>query len=94
MAVATGETVKVWANGYRRWHVRVTFPAPGYGPSHLAGEIDRIRAKARRAIRRAVIERGESGPGWVCRVEVAESDLDSLNVTQSITFRERFIEDE
>jgi hypothetical protein len=94
MATADGETVKVYANGFGRWHARVTFPAPGYGPSHLDGEIDRIRARARRAIRRAVTERGESGPGWVCRVEVAATDQDSLNVTHSITYREKVTEHE
>lgn len=87
------ETVKVWANGFGRWHARVTFPGEGYGPPYLDAHIDRIREKARRAIRRAVVERDENGPGWVCRVEVAETDQDSLNVTHSITYRERLIKD-
>ncbi|WP_372663612.1 hypothetical protein [Amycolatopsis kentuckyensis] len=77
-----------WADGYGRWYARVNFPG-GYGPSHLNGEVDRIRAKARRAIRRELAERGALGPGWQCRVVLVESALDHMNVTHSLTYRER-----
>jgi len=41
------------------------------------------------AIRREVAVRGEAGPGWRCRVEVVDNDLDSFNVMRSLTFAER-----
>lgn len=84
------ETVTTWANGFGTWHCRVDFPAPGYGPQYLDGHIDRIRAKARRAIRREILLR--SPAGFVLapvRVEVADSNLDAMNRMRSITYAER-----
>jgi len=82
-----GETVHTWADAFGAWHARITFPAPGYGPAHLRGEIRRIRAKARRAIRREILAR-ERGPIRV-RIEVTANDENSQGQMQSITFGER-----
>ncbi|WNY15204.1 hypothetical protein SEA_MACGULLY_102 [Rhodococcus phage MacGully] len=84
----TGEQVTVWADGFGRWFARVDFPEPGYGPQYLDGAIDRIRAKARRAIKRAVLARGEADTGWTCRVVVAANNLDHMNRMRSITYGE------
>lgn len=83
------ETVTTWADGFGIWHARVTFPSPGYGPDHLAANIDRIRAKARRAIRREILERAprDARIGAV-RVHVSANSLDHMNVMRSITFAE------
>lgn len=83
------ETVNTWADGFGRWHARVTFPSPGYDPAQLAAHAARIRVKARRHIRRALVQRGEAGSGWPCRVELAANDLNHMNVMRSLTFRER-----
>ncbi len=73
------ETVTTYADGFGRWHARVQFPEPGYGPQYLDANIDRIRAKARRAIRREMLAREFVGHDLVVRVEVVACDQDSLN---------------
>lgn len=80
------ETVNTWADGFGRWHASIIFGEP-YGPAYLESQVDRIRAKARRAIRREIAAR--QGPGrFSVRVEVWHVDLDSLNRAWSITYRE------
>lgn len=86
-ALAAGEVVTTWADGFGNWHAKVQFEPPGYGNTHLAANIDRIRAKARRAIRREILAR-ERGPIRPVRVHVSENDLDHMNVMRSITFAE------
>lgn len=83
------ESVTWWADSFGRWHVKVAFPGRGYGPDTLQAEGDRIRAKARRAMRREISARQTVGPGWRCAIEVAENDLDHMNVMRSITYREK-----
>lgn len=83
------ERVITYANGYGIWHARIEFPAPGYGPAYLEASSDRIRAKARRAIRREVALREEVSRTWICRLEISDNDLDPQNVMRSITYRER-----
>lgn len=84
----TTERVTVWADGFGQWHAKVTFPDDGYGPAFLAANIGRIRAKARRAIRREIAAR--QGPGrFTVRVFVKANQLDHMNVMHSITFAER-----
>lgn len=83
------ETVDTWANGFGVWHARVNFIEPGYGPQYLDSHIDRIRAKARRAIRRELLSRGAISRDWRVAVEVESSDLDSMNVMHSITYVEK-----
>jgi hypothetical protein len=85
---ASAEVVTTWANSSGHWHARVDFPAAGYGPGHLRANIDRIRAKARRAMRREIGQRQNVDRQWRCRVVVADSDLDHMNVMHSITYRE------
>lgn len=87
MTTNYGETVTTWADGFGIWHARVDFPAPGYGPGFLDQHIDRIRAKARRAIRREILAR-EAGPIAPVRVHVSANDLDSANRMRSLTFAE------
>lgn len=82
------ETVTTWADAYGRWHARIDFPFPGYGPAHMNAHADRIRAKARRAIRRELESRGHAGEGWRCGVSVVDNSLDHLNRMQSMTYAE------
>lgn len=81
------ETVTTWADGFGTWHARVNFSGIGYGPAYLDQHIDRIRAKARRAIRREILAR-QAGPISPVRVHVTANDLDSMNVMRSITYSE------
>ena len=55
-----------WANGSGAWHAMVRL----VGPWQLDRdeEMSALRRRAQRAIRRQIDGRGESGPGWVCRV--------------------------
>lgn len=84
----TNETVETWADGFGIWHARINFLDHGYGPQFLDGQVDRLRAKARRAIRREVIAREGYHPDMRITVKVEELKLDSLNVAHSITYVE------
>lgn len=86
------EMVTTWADGFGRWHARVDLPGIGYG-DYLNSQIDRIRAKARRAIRREIRLRGSDwgnanmGP---VRVEVVDSrQHPNTLTTMSITYAEK-----
>lgn len=82
------EVVTTWADDTGRWHARVTFPGIGYG-DYLNGQIDRVRAKARRAIRREITAR-QGAPVGPVRVEVVGSyQHPSALTTQHITYAER-----
>lgn len=83
------ETVRTWADSFGVWHARITFSAGGYGPTALAREGDRIRAKVRRAIRSEIAAR-QGDQRFTVRVHVVASDLDSVNVMHSITYAERY----
>lgn len=83
----TDERVKVWADGFGRWHAEVSFPSPGYGPHHLDQHWSRIRAKARRAIRREILAR-ENGPIKPVRIKVADNYLNSFNQMTRVDFIE------
>lgn len=87
--MSSGETVTTWADGFGRWHARVRFAEPGYGRDALDRNADRVRARARRAIRREVIARGEAGQGWVCRVQIVDAFVGPGAVTTSLVFAER-----
>ena len=81
------ETVTTWADAYGRWHARVDFQEGG-SPVWLDYHRDRIRAKARRAIRRE-IEARQADPVGRTRIEVAANRLDQMNRMTSITYREK-----
>lgn len=83
----TGESVVTWMDGFGVWHARVAFPSPGYGPDHLDKQVHRIRAKARRAIRREILAR-QNGPIHPVRVHVEANSLDHMNRMHSITYKE------
>lgn len=53
----TKTKVHTWADGFGRWHARVTV-----GPT--------AARRAREAIRKEIVARGECGPGWRCRIEL------------------------
>lgn len=81
------EQVTTWADGFGIWHAKITFGHPGRETTSLTAHAQRLRRKAQRAIRNEVTSRGENGPGWVCRIEIA--DVQAANqVTTSITYRE------
>lgn len=82
------ETVNTYADSFGVWHARVTFPEPGYGPAHLEANNDRIRAKARRAIRREIAAR-QGEQRLTVRVHVVDIELGSMNRMESITYAER-----
>lgn len=86
-SAAKREAVTAWADGFGVWHARVSFPYPGYGNTYLDANIDRIRAKARRAIRREILAR-ERGPIGPVRVHVVANNLDHMNRMRSITYAE------
>jgi hypothetical protein len=87
--VGHGETVTTYANGFGIWHARVDFPSPGYGPGYLRAHGDRIRAKARRAIRREILARERDGITLrPVRVHVSHNDLNHMNQMRSLTFAE------
>lgn len=88
MANESKETVHRWADGFGVWYARITFPDGGYGPDYLEANADRIRLKARRAIRQEILAR-EAGPIRPVRVEVVKNDVDHMNVMHSITYKER-----
>lgn len=81
------ETVTTWADGFGSWHARVDFPYPGYGNVYMDENIDRIHAKARRAIRREILAR-EAGPIGPVRIHVAANDQDHMGRMRSITYAE------
>ena len=81
------EIITTWADGFGNWHAKVTFPYPGYGPQYLESNIDRIRAKARRAIRREILAR-QNGAIKAVKVYVSANELDHMNRMQSITYGE------
>lgn len=83
-----GEIVTTHADARGNWHAKIIFPAPGYGPQYLAENSDRIRAKARRAIRSEIAQR-QAEPVGTVRVEVTENSLDHLNRMRSITYSEK-----
>lgn len=83
------EKTVTWADAHGRWHVRIELPSPGYGPAELKQWGERLRRKARRAVRREIEARGTVGAGWRCRIEVEERDLTPDDVTRSITWREK-----
>lgn len=80
------EKVVTYADGSGRWFARVEFDEAG--PQWLDQNIDRIRAKARRAIKREIAAREALSASWRCRIEVTAQDLNSLNQMTSITFGE------
>lgn len=65
---SAGECVHTWANGAGVWHATVTLATPGYNVDQWQQNRGRVRARARRAIRREILARGEARPGWVCRL--------------------------
>lgn len=83
------EIVSTWADGFGRWHARVQFPEPGYGRVQVEREADRVRARARRAIRRELAAREKLGPGWKCRVQIVDAITGPGLVMRSITYAER-----
>lgn len=88
VATGTGETVTTWCDGFGVWHARVNLPGIGYG-DYLGSQWDRIRAKARRAIRRELMARGELMAGYAVRIQVVASHQHpGALTTTSVTFAE------
>jgi hypothetical protein len=81
------ERVSTWADAFGVWHATVAFPLPGYGPTQLAREWSRIRAKARRAIRSEILAR-ERGPIKPVRLSVVNANPDHMNMCPRVTFKE------
>lgn len=82
--------VTTWADGFGRWHARVRLPGTGLESLTLDGQMDGLRRKARRAMRRELEERGNGyGPGRRCRIVITDRDTDQDGaLTRSITFSE------
>lgn len=89
----TAERVVVYADGFGRWYARVDFTEP-VGPHFMLHHQERLRAKARRAIRRQIVLR-QSQPVPPVRLEVADdlfrhgTSPDHMNQWWSITYREK-----
>lgn len=81
------ETVTTWTDGSGRWHARVNFPAPGYNGDTINTNAKRIRARARRTIRRELMERQNLRPGYRLQIELI-SDVVDADMFKSITYAE------
>lgn len=82
------ESVTTWADGFGTWHAKITLPE-GYGPDHMAHTMPRLRAKARRAIRRELNVRGAISDDYRLRITVESTDLSHMNTMYAVTFREK-----
>lgn len=51
------EVVRTWSDAFGAWHARVNLSSDGISGELFAAEWPRIRAKARRAIRREILAR-------------------------------------
>ncbi|KOV84748.1 hypothetical protein [Nocardia sp. NRRL S-836] len=82
------ETVSTWADDFGRWHALVRFAEP-LGRDALERNADRVRRRARRAIRRELAARDAVGPGWQCRVQLVDAFVAPGCVTRSLIYAER-----
>lgn len=80
-------TAHTWADGFGVWHARIGLPGNGYTPQQLEANKERIRSKARRAIRREIGIR-QAPQSFTVHLQVAGSDLGANNLTRSITYKE------
>lgn len=76
------EKVVTYADGSGRWFARVEFDKAG--PAWIAQNIDRIRAKARRAIKREIAAREALSASWRCRIEVTAQEMTSITFGETI----------
>lgn len=89
-----GKPVDVFTDAFGRYHATVTFPDSGYGnygELNIERHWDSIRAAARRAIRKAILD-NEVAPGTEIapvRIEVVKTGVYGSNVWYSVTFAEK-----
>lgn len=84
---SNNETVTTWADGFGRWHARVNFPAPGYDWDTFRADTKRLRAKARRKIRRELTERQNLQADYQLNIEHI-SDVVRGDMIQAVTYAE------
>lgn len=86
--MSTKETITTWADGFGRWHARITFPSGLTRDAYAApAERTRIRSKVRRAIRREIVARQRHG-AFSCYIDVKEESTDAQGVIRSIVYAE------
>lgn len=86
-----GKPVDVFTDEFGIYHATVTFPDNEYGESEVRRHWGSIRAAARRAIRKAILE-NEVAPGTEIapvRIEVETTIVTGNNVWYRVTFVER-----
>lgn len=82
------ERVTTVIDGDGIFQATIEFPVPGYEDRVLRSHEDRLRAKARRAIQRAVARR-DGEQTLAVRVKRISADKDASGLTRSVTFREQ-----
>lgn len=79
-------SVTTWADGFGRWYAKVSI---GYPAQSDRVDSARLRAAARRAIRRQLAARDAMGAGWRLSVEVVANHVGADNRLYSITYAEK-----
>ena len=70
-----GDKVTTHADGFGNWHAVIECRDGGYGNAGqwaIDRHWDRLRAMARRAIRRELVARGDIGEGYRLRIQLVE----------------------
>lgn len=62
--------IRTWADGFGNWHAHITLGLP-IAHADLAGQLSKLRASARRAIRRELLARDALGNGY--RIKLYQS---------------------
>ena len=84
----TDERVVTWADSFGTWHAKILF-TENVDASFLSQHSDRIRTKARRAIRAELLARQAPGTLAPVRVRMVEPRFDYADLTPSITYAEK-----
>jgi hypothetical protein len=83
------ENVYTWADAFGNWHAKVIF-AESVDAGFLSQHYDRIRTKARRAIRAELLLRQAPDTLGPVRVVALPVSFDYADLTHSMTYVEKF----
>ena len=87
-----GDTVTTYADGFGLWHAVISCRDGGYGNAgewNLDRHWSRLRAMARRAIRRELAVRSEASPDYALRLDVHGVREFGTGVVYRVEFVER-----
>jgi hypothetical protein len=82
------ETVTTHADGFGNWHATVMFPDTDPEPNYADGSAQRIRSKARQAIRAEIEARGNGQPIRPVRIHYVSTAHNTRAGTRSVTYAE------